>query len=235
MKSINGYTLIEVLVATGIFVLIGLASYRVLSTQIQAFHKLEDTTKEIHDFQNANRLMTSDLLQLSNRAARSDENIFTPAIFGTENQLIFTRTGWANFKGEKRPESQRVLYFFRNNSISQKPIKRFNNTETSLIRRNSTYIDIKVSSRLFKDDQYETPYDSIDTNFVDEKEVFTHITNASFQYIDSTGKQHNEWPTKEELNYSTSSEKVYLKSIVININTKNIGSFSRIFEVPNGF
>ena len=130
MTRQRGLTLVELLVALGVFSLLGLASVSVLSTALSGQAQLAASTDEITRLERARALLRADLLQAVPRAVREEDGRTAPAFAGgtslVENGplaagrgeaaeeiilLTLTRAGWDN-PGAARPRSelQRVTY-----------------------------------------------------------------------------------------------------------------------------
>lgn len=139
----RGVTLIELLVALGIFALIGSASIGVLSLALAGRDQLDAATDEARTLERARSLMRADLMQIAPRPVREEEGA-APAFAGgpaladrrpgdtrvaaDETVLLsLTRTGWDDPSNLRpRPELQRVTYLTR---------------EGELIRRTRPYLD----------------------------------------------------------------------------------------------
>ena len=140
----RGLTLVELLVALGIFALVSAASTTVLSLAIAGRDQLEASTDEVRRVERARSLLRADLGQLSARPVRDAEGRAEPAFAGGEGirvplgaregqregedtLIVLTRTGWDN-PGDLRPRAtlQRVTWLVR---------------DGALIRRTRPYLD----------------------------------------------------------------------------------------------
>jgi len=112
----HGFTLLEVLVAITIFALIGIASYRVLSSVMQANERLAGRAEQMRSFNRAFWVVQQDAEQLMPRNVRNADGALalTPNYLVVNNEsdmpLIFTRGGRANPLGLQRSSMQRVAY-----------------------------------------------------------------------------------------------------------------------------
>lgn len=112
----RGFTLIELLVAITIFALIGLASYRVLSSVMLTDERLAARTEQLRVINRAFWWLQQDVEQLLARDVRGADG----ALANTRNYLLinndaelplqFTRGGRANPLGLARSAMQRVAY-----------------------------------------------------------------------------------------------------------------------------
>ncbi|WP_031549648.1 type II secretion system minor pseudopilin GspJ [Parvularcula oceani] len=136
MNAQRGLTLVELLVALGIFALVSAASIAVFSLAIGSRAQLEEATDETMRLERARALIRSDLAQLVPRPvqesgeARASFVGGTAILEGADDETVLmalTRSGWSN-PGAARPraELQRVEYVLR---------------EGSLIRRSRPFLD----------------------------------------------------------------------------------------------
>lgn len=104
LKRSGGFTLLEMLLATGIFALVGIASYGILTAITDSDQLSKDTTEQLQGIQRAFFLMERDFLQTTQRRVRVDgekasERIFTGGELLMESEggaVAFTHDGWRN-------------------------------------------------------------------------------------------------------------------------------------------
>jgi general secretion pathway protein J len=111
MFGARGFTLIEILIAIGIFAMVGIVSGQMLSRIIDASERSDARTQRLYEIQRTVQLMERDLLQLSNRAIRDEFGDPEAALIaGMAGGVEFTRLGWRNPLGRPRSEVQRMRY-----------------------------------------------------------------------------------------------------------------------------
>lgn len=113
-KTAKGFTLMEVLVAISIFALIGVASYRVLNSVMQADERVELRSEQMRTINRAFWLLQQDAEQLMLRNVRDVGGVVADNYLRVQNDsdlpLQFTRGGRANPLGLTRSSMQRVAY-----------------------------------------------------------------------------------------------------------------------------
>lgn len=111
MKS-NGFTLLELLIAISIFAMIGLASYQVLTTVIQAESATAGSSDRLVRLQKIYLAISRDLVQVANRSVRDENGEPLPALLTDPRgfDLEFSRSGWRNPLNQPRSNLQRVAY-----------------------------------------------------------------------------------------------------------------------------
>ncbi len=119
LKPQSGFTLIEMLLATVIFALIGIASHSILTAVTDSNELSVQATEELHGLERAFFWMERDFLQAATRQVRIDGDAPTDKIFvggdlifeSQGGAVAFTHDGWRN-PGMilPRAEIQRVAY-----------------------------------------------------------------------------------------------------------------------------
>ncbi|HEY3700530.1 MAG TPA: type II secretion system minor pseudopilin GspJ [Spongiibacteraceae bacterium] len=112
----RGFTLMEVLVAISIFALIGVASYRVLSSVMQTNERIAAHSEQMRSVNRAFWLLQQDIEQLLKRNVKDisadNPNAENYLLVQNDNELPLqlTRGGRANPLGLPRSSMQRVAY-----------------------------------------------------------------------------------------------------------------------------
>ncbi|MGO2136002.1 MAG: type II secretion system minor pseudopilin GspJ [Marinobacter sp.] len=110
MKSQQGFTLLEVLVAITITAVIGIGVWQVLNGVILSRDRVDELAEQFDGLQRAMLLLERDITQIVNRPARDIYGDFKPALTSREDEfvLMVTRQGWRNPLGIRRSSLQRV-------------------------------------------------------------------------------------------------------------------------------
>ncbi|ARU56880.1 type II secretory pathway protein J [Oleiphilus messinensis] len=120
-SQVNGFTLIEVLIAITITALIGLGVWSVLNMTINTQKTLMKRTEQIKSLQRAFLVLQRDMVQLTSRPVRTEYGDMDYAL-STRNtfyKLELTRQGWRNPLNQFRSELQRVAYEFADNRLTR--------------------------------------------------------------------------------------------------------------------
>lgn len=146
----RGLTLVEVMVALGIFATVSVISVSAFSLAARGAEQLEEATRRTGDLERLRGLLRQDLYQAAPRAVFEPEaQAPRPPFMGGravnellqrgegEALLALVRTGWANPGArEPRPELQAVTYLIR---------------DQQLIRRTRPFLDAVIETP-FRDD-----------------------------------------------------------------------------------
>ncbi len=108
----TGFTLLELLVAVGIFAVIGVMAYGGLQNVMNQQQQTAQHSERLKGLQLAYRILQRDLEQTLERGIRNEFGDSVDALVGGSgfNGLEFSRAGFANPAGFLRSEIQRVAY-----------------------------------------------------------------------------------------------------------------------------
>lgn len=106
----GGFTLLEMLIALGVFAVIGVMSSQILSGIVDMSDTVRDRSDQLAELQRAMFIISRDIEQLTRRPVRDAFGDSTAAIIIGEPLIEFTRRGWQNPLRSPRSELQRVAY-----------------------------------------------------------------------------------------------------------------------------
>ena len=110
VRGRHGFTLLEMLIALGVFAVIGLMSSRILSGMVDLSDTVRDRSDRLAELQRAIFIISRDVDQMTRRPVRDALGDSTAAIIVGEPLIEFTRRGWQNPLRSPRSELQRVAY-----------------------------------------------------------------------------------------------------------------------------
>lgn len=119
-KKQSGFTLLELLVAIGIFALLAAMAYGGLNNVMTARKVTTQHAERLSQLQMAFLWLGRDIEQTVDRPIRDEYAEVQPAMLGVETgryQLELTRTGWRNPAGRTRSNLQRVAYGLRDGNL----------------------------------------------------------------------------------------------------------------------
>ncbi|MDZ7753717.1 MAG: type II secretion system minor pseudopilin GspJ [Gammaproteobacteria bacterium] len=118
----RGFTLLELIVATGIFALLSLMAFGGLRSVLDTEAASRDTGTRLADLQTALWFMGRDMSQMAPREIRDAFGDPRPALVGSAGPpgaLEFTRGGWDNPQGLARSNLRRVAYRVTGGSLER--------------------------------------------------------------------------------------------------------------------
>lgn len=116
-----GFTLLEMLVALGIFAVVAALAYGGLRTILASRTEVASSMKRLEAVARAFNTIGRDLDQAIDRPVRDDYGVRQPALFSdvdlSGDGLQFTRAGWDNPLAAPRSDLQRVAYQLRDGGL----------------------------------------------------------------------------------------------------------------------
>ncbi len=110
-RSVAGLTLLEMLVALGVFAVIGLMSGQIVIQMVDVNERTRTRSDRLVDVQRAVEIIRRDIQQLAHRTVRDEIGDPEYVLDIDQAELLrFTRRGWSNPRQERRSELQRVVY-----------------------------------------------------------------------------------------------------------------------------
>ena len=103
----NGFTLVEMLVALGIFALLAAAGVGVLRSSVDVQGAVDTRLTAMSGIARLNAMLSNDLGQAVDRPSRSSGAV-RPAFVGDGSGMIFVSGGRTNLDGAPRSELQRI-------------------------------------------------------------------------------------------------------------------------------
>ncbi|CAN5156903.1 GspJ family T2SS minor pseudopilin variant XcpW [soil metagenome] len=120
-RAQRGFTLLELLVATAIFAVVGVMAFGGFNAVLAQRDRTAEELARLKEVQFAMRLLTLDLYQVAPRPVRDElGNRQQPAVLAderTDYALELSRSGWSNPAALPRPTLQRVAYRLENDTL----------------------------------------------------------------------------------------------------------------------
>ena len=110
-QTAPGFTLLEMLIALGVFAVIGVMSSQILSGIVDLSETVRERADRLAELQRAMFIVGRDIEQLTRRPVRDAFGDPTAAVMIGDSPMIeFTRRGWQNPLHSPRTELQRIAY-----------------------------------------------------------------------------------------------------------------------------
>jgi len=120
-RQLNGFTLLELLIAMAIFSLISIMSFSGLNHVLFNKEIVDKELQRLSDIQRSMLNLARDIEQATLRPIRDELGSTQAALTGGQNIdstiLELTRQGWRNPAQQKRSQLQRVAYSFEENQL----------------------------------------------------------------------------------------------------------------------
>lgn len=110
ISNIHGFTLFEMVVAVGIFMVMGAIAYPGLTQLAKTGQAVGESNQRISELQFAVSYLSRDWTQVSDRKIRNRYGDEESNILIEDNSITFTRGGRSNLLQQKRSRLQRVRY-----------------------------------------------------------------------------------------------------------------------------
>lgn len=200
--ALRGFTLLELMVALGIFALIGAASYTMLSSETRSQQRLQEASARLSHWQRGMLRLSQDILQIAPRAIREDYGSREYMLVGDSSSLTFTRNGWSNPLQRQRSDLQRVHY------------EVLSGEESSALQRSFwSTLDRAPGSE---------PLQQI---------VIPDVESLSVRYLDpENGEWREQWPPQSGIGEDSSFDKLP-EAIEIILTSSHLGEIRRLLPL----
>ncbi len=158
----RGFTLLELLVALGIFSIMSIMAYGGLSSVIKTREQVTVSMQRLADLQRSVHRIQSDLESTQQRPIRDEFGDMRAALLwdNTQNGLEFTRGGWRNPLYLPRSSLERVAYFLEEDRLMRRSWRVLDRPQ------NAAYVDTALLDNvenltmrfLHGDDEWETEW-----------------------------------------------------------------------------
>ena len=167
MRTMRGFTLLELLIAIAIFALLGLGTYRMLDSVLQTDKVTRAHELQLRELVRAMAAFERDVLQVQPRPVRDPFGDVRAALLGDDLEnpsLELTRSGWRNPLGQPRADLQRVRW-----QLSGEQWQR----------------------------QYWTVLDQAQDSQPQVQKALEGVTAMQLRYLDEQGAWQTNWPPQE--------------------------------------
>lgn len=167
MRTMRGFTLLELLIAIAIFALLGLGTYRMLDSVLQTDKVTRAHELQLRELVRAIAAFERDVLQVQARPVRDPFGDVRAALLGDDLEnpsLELTRSGWRNPLGQPRADLQRVRW-----QLSGEQWQR----------------------------QYWTVLDQAQDSQPQVQKALEGVTALQLRYLDEQGSWQTNWPPQE--------------------------------------
>lgn len=201
-RRLYGFTLLEMLIATSIFSMIGLSTHHVLQLVISSGAVARAQSEALSQLQRGMFLISNDLEQVVDRPIRDDRSEWTDALVTNHGSYLleFTRQGWRNPLRLPRSDLQRVAYALQHIPGPTAP-GRF------------SYSLVRYHWPVQGGRSYVQPQGMV---------LLENIMDARFRFLDRQGVWHSAW-----LN---NADEALPLAVEVYIETKSAGMVRRVFQ-----
>lgn len=121
IRKINGFTLVEVLVATAIMALIGIGAIKVFNTASETSNQFKQKTQRLNEVQRAFMLISDDIQQITTRRVRDEFGDEKPMMKSEASSSIpyfhLTRLGRRNPAQLARSNLEHLVYSLEDKTL----------------------------------------------------------------------------------------------------------------------
>ena len=158
----RGFTLIEVLVAAGIFVIIMSIAFQSIRGAARQRDRIDESLSQFHGLQRAVQMLSRDLAQLQPRPVRDllgNDKLPALMVGGAAEGIEFTTGGWSNPAGLPRGVLQRVGYEIEEDTLFRSRWPVLDRTQSSVPVRQPLLKGVLGMGMRFIDGRGETSED----------------------------------------------------------------------------
>ncbi|MBP9722462.1 MAG: type II secretion system minor pseudopilin GspJ [Gammaproteobacteria bacterium] len=219
-KNVNGFTLLEIMIALFIFSVLAILSMRGIKTTYMAKEKSQLALDQLAELETAYVLIQKDLEQIINR------NVFEPSggiklsfLMPIDNLTTSgTKSGLKDEFGYNRLEFSRTgnNTTMLNQRVSDLLRVAYYQNEDKLIRHSWRQIDPTKNT------------------LVDKRRLLTHLEQLDFYFIDNMGRKSQVWqPKPAQVSINPSQPTLELpRGIIMNFKVKQYGNIEWLFILP---
>lgn len=202
MQRQSGFTLLELIIAVGIFALMSAMAYSGLNSALSTQKHADSQAERLAQLQKAMLIIGRDIEQAINRPVRdnyADElAAMTGGGFGS-SILEFSRTGRSNPMKQQRSHLQRVGYVM---------------AEDQLLRQAWPVVDRSLNSEAY------------------EGVLLEAVNSVDLRFLDSDKTWHEQWPPDAtNIGNQNQDQSRLPRAVEITIDLEDWGEVRRVFEV----
>jgi general secretion pathway protein J len=202
MRRQRGFTLLEVMIAIGIFALVGLGTYRMLETVLKTDVATRAHEQSLRELTRAFAEIDRDLAQSIPRTVRDPYGEELASLLGVVDgqvALEFTRAGWRNPLGLARAQLQRV---------------RWRLTDEQLERVYWTVLDQAVDSQ------------------PRVQKVLDGVTALELRFLDDQGEWQTQWPPAQGQLTAEQARLRMPLAVEFKFEHRHYGELTRLYRLP---
>ncbi len=210
-RGAGGFTLIELMVAVGIFAIIAAVAYTALQTVMNTRERTALQMGRLTQLQMAYAIMGRDVEQAVLRGVRDSYGDAMPAMMGSNTTMLgagdssilleLTRMGWRNPTGMPRSDLQRVSYYLK---------------DDTLVRRYWTELDRTPQSKPL------------------ESDLLGGVKQVDVRFMDESSQWQTQWPPLSAGGQpgQPQAPQPLPRAVEVSVESKYFGKVTWLFEVP---